>query len=1028
MTYSRPGTRRSNINRPGATPDVGRIIGGTPQQTARTGRLFDRTDVGIAGRVAESAAGNEAAAISNFLNQIIEPVQQIGEQIDIGRANRQVGQLISENPNLPEQFRTSPEAVQDRIRRMSGRAQDMALKSLAEGEVLAIAKSFPTAAVADTLLQQPTTEANREAQVKRLSELRGKATESLMKLPPEYVALVAPELAAVEAGVKADLDEQRLKTEARNAKTQDATVIGGRLLTASGKAIAADVIESPNSPDTLPPDGPVGNADADPNIGKTVDQIAGPNAGTPRQTKSTGAGDRLMGVQQAADEQNAILAEEIKRDLEIGRFTPAQKAQNLIQGFNQELLELLNNEEVAEARGLITLLKTMTGSKIMVGPEGKTNFWDIPIPGRNNSSKSIQDVIRTTSRLVDEMEEKEDKKKALKFLSDAMQGKNGVSIDNMEEFAAAYFAAGFEDPEVLNTLMGLANNFTARLAAPTEEQQTNLSQLLGSDAWLDANRTTRRKFLDDLLANKEISIDQYQAATAELGQQDRDSIELERDIKAAKGIVNSNGAGEKVRESLAKARKKYEKDTGVEVGKEVDEVVAKRVEARAFEATRRQVQGMLEKDPNRVLKDGELEEIYSKNLEEQTQKEIDSYGVASGLKGSSDQKTEAFLETTLQNVRENPQGVMKDKLSMFPPALIQDFIKANPKGDPKDWKQVLGYLNKRMAQSTRKDENGKPVYGATAAETAAWFRRAYKDAAKQDLEPEGALKGTGLGFLGLSDNGITESDLERLRNVRRGVEPRKGGDKGKSDDQAFDSSKFLLDSLTKIAGAVLPGGGSAANAATVENVDQGNLQALAEAWKGVKRVSLSTPATPQLSAATAAKTLPMAMTSINHPFALAIGIAEGTRTANGGLTSAYYGHSDPGNGVRNQGNFSAQQGQASPQIADRQWLGTLTKTQMTYAPVLERAGIRRGTQGYNRVMFNVLDLTVQAPAAVRDFVAKIPRMLGGGLSIESIAKARADSFYTYNGRLDAPGFGNSYSRLFQDQRSRAGVWDYRRRI
>ena len=157
MTYSRPGTRRSNINRPGALPDVGRIIGGVPEQTARTGKLIDKTDATTAGRIAESAAGNEAAVIGNFLNQIIEPVQRIGESVDIGRANRQVGQLISENPDLPEQFRTSPEAVQDRIRRMSGRAQDMALKSLAEGEVLAITKSFPTAAVADTLLQQPET-------------------------------------------------------------------------------------------------------------------------------------------------------------------------------------------------------------------------------------------------------------------------------------------------------------------------------------------------------------------------------------------------------------------------------------------------------------------------------------------------------------------------------------------------------------------------------------------------------------------------------------------------------------------------------------------------------------------------------------------------------------------------------------------------------------------------------------------------------------------------------------------------------
>ena len=161
---------------------------------------------------------------------------------------------------------------------------------------------------------------------------------------------------------------------------------------------------------------------------------------------------------------------------------------------------------------------------------------------------------------------------------------------------------------------------------------------------------------------------------------------------------------------------------------------------------------------------------------------------------------------------------------------------------------------------------------------------------------------------------------------------------------------------------------------------------------------------------------------------MAIGIAEGTRTADGGVTAAYYGHSDPGNGVRNQGNFSAQQGQATPAIADRQWLGILTQVQMKATPLLERLGIKRGSHGFNRLMFNVLDLQVQAPAAVPDFLAKAPQMLRGGLSIEAIAKARADSFYTYDGRLDAPGFGNNYSALFRDQRSRAGVWDYRKRI
>jgi len=76
-------------------------------------------------------------------------------------------------------------------------------------------------------------------------------------------------------------------------------------------------------------------------------------------------------------------------------------------------------------------------------------------------------------------------------------------------------------------------------------------------------------------------------------------------------------------------------------------------------------------------------------------------------------------------------------------------------------------------------------------------------------------------------------------------------------------------------------------------------------------------------------------------------------------------------------------------------------------------------------MFNYLDLIVQAPAAARDFIRKIPQMRKAGFTIESIAKARTDSFYYPDGRW---GGVWPYPRMLQDQRSRAGTFDYKKRI
>ena len=198
--------------------------------------------------------------------------------------------------------------------------------------------------------------------------------------------------------------------------------------------------------------------------------------------------------------------------------------------------------------------------------------------------------------------------------------------------------------------------------------------------------------------------------------------------------------------------------------------------------------------------------------------------------------------------------------------------------------------------------------------------------------------------------------------------------------------------------------------------------------RATQQLRVNTPVLPQTAAGVPVKPAPLAITNDTHPLFVAIGINEGTRTPNGGYTKAYYGHRDPGNGAWNLGTVSGQQG-GSPQSSDQRWAGILTQTAISVAPILARVGLPQNTAGFQRILFNVLDLKVQAPAAVPDFLKRLPQIVRQGATIESIAKARADSFINpATGRLEAGGFGNNYQTLLRDQRSRAGTWDYKRRL
>ena len=261
------------------------------------------------------------------------------------------------------------------------------------------------------------------------------------------------------------------------------------------------------------------------------------------------------------------------------------------------------------------------------------------------------------------------------------------------------------------------------------------------------------------------------------------------------------------------------------------------------------------------------------------------------------------------------------------------------------------------------------------------------------------------------------------------------GDRSSTDVQVREFVATGGSGAPKTAQAIIGGfldfivGAPPAYAGELENASPESLAAIRTSWQQGTQ-GLETPPLPQVAAATPTRYVPSAIATDKHETFVMIGVAEGTRTAGGGYTKAYYGHRDSGDGNNNRGTVSGGRGnRLSPRQVDQKWMRILTSRSQQATPVLRAAGLEPGTAGWNRVMFNVLDLSVQSPAAVPDFLAKLGQVRGQRFTVEAIAKARADSFFSPNsGRLDAPGFGNSYQRLFKDQRQRAGVFDFRRRL
>lgn len=150
-----------------------------------------------------------------------------------------------------------------------------------------------------------------------------------------------------------------------------------------------------------------------------------------------------------------------------------------------------------------------------------------------------------------------------------------------------------------------------------------------------------------------------------------------------------------------------------------------------------------------------------------------------------------------------------------------------------------------------------------------------------------------------------------------------------------------------------------------------------------------------------------------------IGSAEGTRTASGQPTRAYYGHTDPGNHVWNIGTFSYQHGAHSPEEADRKQLQRLEQQGKQIARQASQAELNMSLGE----ILNGLDLANQSPRAALEQGGYVDRLVQakqqGMKQGDAIVWARTYSYIEpKTQRWNAPGLGNTLPSIRRDQSRR----------
>lgn len=905
-----------------------------------------------------------AAEITNFVEGLTKVAKPLIDDALLKQAKNQVGELLATQDPV-QLIRSGTEEQRALVRSLSPQAQDLLNDKAAQGAVRLYQETYSAERTKRAAVLQSLT-ASPEEKAKAESEAKSLAMEAsgISKLPPSYIATYGDQLVQTDAALRGLDYKETLKNQTKEQRAQ------------------------------------LGNS-----YRATFGQL------TDLHTQAAGKGNA-----KAAEEFVIMLrngwSNQIKRD--SGAFTPLEQAEVFTEAVQTEIARLTAQGDWRRADQMIGTLQVMADAGVTTGTDANLNFFDQRLSNGYTPRYIITSMSESVQKGLKNWQNEQAFESVRDLMPRALQGE-----DVMPELISRM---GSMTPEQIMQIAPALAQLEGVGDRPSDAQLLRAGELevqlqgMSRDAALNLLR-------GEVNAGR-IKVHQFGQLTGRIGKDDprlalidsqRSSLSGEL-TQAALDVAQAMGADKEratnyIREfsnDVVKATEKRLAEMEAQ-GKPVDETVVRSVMRNEIEAAR----------SRRIKDDKERERLRSQ----------------SGPRSTVLNEVQEFQ----RNVEANNGNVT---VMSFSKPMRVDFQQKFP-NRPMTVDNLLRFQAERM-KGVPADKDGKPAFEDPNRMLKDIIKRS-KGEATSSSSPAERLSS---GLMTYIDKGPLGALLRQLQKPEQAGAAEMPSPTTPSQGQAKPASKpqpkpqaqpeqnvgarIIGAGLEMVAGVITPPAAAATRTsqpqATVAVENQAAVDTLMRLWRGQQRVQMSTPPLPQLSAQTPVQMVGTAITNAMHPIFVAIGIAEGTRTAAGGYTRAYYGHRDPGSGAWNKGTVSGQNAPNAEQV-DRQWMARLSAASARIAPVLQRLGFAPGTQGYNRLMFNVLDLMVQAPLAAQDFIKKLPKVAQAGASIEAIAKARADSFINpATGRLDASGFDNSYSRLLADQRSRAGAFDYKRRI
>jgi hypothetical protein len=958
-------------------------VSGAPDQRVSlgpSGPLLDNRNAAVAGR----NAGQGLAEVASFLDQFTKTAAPIYNAYADEQAKKQVGELF-QTTDGQALLRSGDANTRQTLRALSPRAQELAYESLAQGAVASYGQALAVEVNNNQLLKNP--QISFEDRSKEFARIRASVAErsGLTTVPPEYVAGFAPQVLQIEATVKGQsyegLTKNIVQDQDTNIRRKLSTDLEG--LTAVRERLIAET-----------PDG-------------------------------------VAGFEQRS---RKFIQDTYKTYADQGIYTSRMFAGQLAQSVAERVGFYTSRGDFDKADAMLRSLASLGERGIVLG-EGTASPVDLYSLTINDAGKTfgsyISDAQTNLKPLAEEYERKQALNQALPLFTRMAQGDEEART--RLEAMLPQLATSAETLSALVSMSGQMQSYGERPNQAQLEMQLDLEQGL-NDPNRNQGEFAQRIRGSNLTLQQKISLMNRNTQPA--------------DSRMANVAVARNESADEIEEAaqqITRAQLRQPQFQGADAKTLLEENRRKlRIQAT------RQTEERITNSDKPVSREDTLS-IFRNELEALRNSRIKSAGETQPEGISFNQR----VMNEVNEVQVNMQRMGGDgyqTIKVFPQSVIDG---AKARGVPLDYRNVQKYfLNRIGAVKNNKGEQAFPNPQETFRQMIQKIPpvqgpRTRGTAGQQPLSvPMSAFS------MGMVQPGNTLASLTSLLG-KVGIDlgggsatppaarqtPKPSASQGAVKSQQQAQPVRQQSPQQELARQVVGGGlavlarvpdAAPTPAAAKPNladmvINSENLSAMASLWRNERPMSVQTPALPQVVASAPATPVPLAISSDRHPIMVAIGINEGTRTPDGGYTKAYFGHRDPGNGKLNIGTVSGQQG-GSPQSSDRRWMGILTNTSVKVTPLLQRMGIPQNSVGFNRLLFNALDLAVQAPAALPDFLKRLPRIVQAGVTIEAIAKARADSFFNpATGRLEAGGFGNNYARLLADQRSRAGTFDYRRR-